>query len=606
MVNGVSVSNPARPSLHFPITRRKEANRRSRVHRTTLGFVLLACLLAATRPAVASHGPTWSAEQLAAFADLVVLGRVERVEPGIDPDTRAIYTYVTVAIDQVLKGPATPDRIIVKQLGGELDGVGLLVVDQPAFAAGEQVLLYLEVRPRDGTLYTSALWQGKWTLESDGRGSRTALRQAPADDSAGVIERQTLSRLRRSVAASRPTRMRAARVQFAPAEAAAASASSFSLLGPFRYLAAPVVEVQAGGQPGLPGGGLSQIQSAMSRWNAAGSPFTFRLGSTTAGPRCTTDQLGEGRVTISFMDPCHEMSDTGGTLAVGGSYYEYGGGGSANGTTFHRATEGFIITNDSETALAFLRRPGCFEDVQTHELGHVLGLGHSVDPGAMMFPTIDTSCWNGPRALGADDIAGITFIYGRGRPLTATPPAAPPAGINVAVDGLTSVTVAWQAASTTALVGYRVEFRSGHEDSGPVMGTFSTSGTALTVGIPPGLSGPFTVRVASVTSAGPGPWSPRQDFTIGPPCAQPPPPVTGITGTVSGNLARVAWQLAPGATSYRGYAGSLQGSADLLPMTEIGNRTEALAFVSAGFRGWVRIFAVNACGQSAGADVFVQ
>lgn len=45
--------------------------------------------------------------------------------------------------------------------------------------------------------------------------------------------------------------------------------------------------------------------------------------------------------------------------------------------------------------------------VAIHELGHALGLRHSSDPNAIMFPT-----YSGPNHnLGADDIAGIQAIY---------------------------------------------------------------------------------------------------------------------------------------------------------------------------------------------------
>ena len=47
--------------------------------------------------------------------------------------------------------------------------------------------------------------------------------------------------------------------------------------------------------------------------------------------------------------------------------------------------------------------------VAIHELGHALGLRHSTDPNAIMFPT-----YSGPRhELGEDDIAGIQSIYGK-------------------------------------------------------------------------------------------------------------------------------------------------------------------------------------------------
>jgi hypothetical protein len=66
--------------------------------------------------------------------------------------------------------------------------------------------------------------------------------------------------------------------------------------------------------------------------------------------------------------------------------------------------------------------------VAAHEIGHTLGLAHSNDPGALMYPSYD-----GPRRfLGDDDIAGIQDLYGvdsdpqpaPGVPENESPPAA--------------------------------------------------------------------------------------------------------------------------------------------------------------------------------------
>jgi hypothetical protein len=53
---------------------------------------------------------------------------------------------------------------------------------------------------------------------------------------------------------------------------------------------------------------------------------------------------------------------------------------------------------------------GCAE----HEIGHALGLDHSLDPNAVMYPTFHRMDGPGTGFLTADDIAGIEAIYGAG------------------------------------------------------------------------------------------------------------------------------------------------------------------------------------------------
>jgi hypothetical protein len=562
----------------------------------------------------AANGPRWSMSDLAFLADVVVTGRVASVTSGWDTQVNAIYTYVTIDVGEVLKGDIPDAQITLKQLGGVADGVGLSISDQAMFSVGEDVLLYLEARPRDATLYTTALWQGKWAVRQDARGQQIAVRAAPRGHT-GADERQFVSHARQSAAAVRDRRVV---VDTRPAEAPVAasgqaqadSASArFTLLGPFRYLHFPYVDTQAGGQPGLAGGGMTELLSAITRWNSAGSAFRFLPGQGDSPPRCSTQLLQNGRVTVSFMDPCGEMANTGGTLALGGSYYLPGSGGTSNGQLFHRAVEGFVINNDSPIALQYLTTPGCFEDIQAHELGHVLGLNHSNDPTALMYGTIErSSCVNGSRGLRADDVTGVVFIYGSAG--AALPTA--PANLQVTADA-SSVSVAWSAVSGVSPVspghGYRVDFRAGHHDDGWVVASLSTAGTALMVGVPAGVSGAFNVVVTAMNAAGAGPPTPRVDFTVptGPvSCTTAPAAVQAVTGLVSSGFARVQWNPVAGATSYQLHVGSALGGDDLLALTDLGPQTGAASFVPAGFTAWVRVYAVNQCGRSQPTDFFLR
>jgi hypothetical protein len=385
------------------------------------------------------------------------------------------------------------------------------------------------------------------------------------------------------------------------------ASNQFTLLGPFRYLHSPFVDVQAGGQPGLPGGGFNELFSAISRWNAAGAAFRYLPGDGNSARRCSTQRLDNGRVTVSFMDPCGEMSNTGGTLALGGSYTYSAGGGTSNGQQFARAVEGFVINNDSPTALRYLSTPGCFEDIQTHELGHVLGLDHSTDPTALMFRNIDhASCVDGARGLQPDDVRGIRFIYGS----SGSAPATAPTNVTV-VSGATAATVSWSGLvdGTDTPVTYRVEFRAGHQEGGAFIASFATTATTLTVGVPAGLSGPFNVIVTALNAAGAGPSSARVDFTIPAvhaACSGPPAAVTGVRGTVSSQNAQVQWNAVVGATSYELQVGSAAGGDDLLPLVNLGPEPGAGASVPPGFAAWIRVYSLNPCGRSQPVDFYLR
>ena len=74
-----------------------------------------------------------------------------------------------------------------------------------------------------------------------------------------------------------------------------------------------------------------------------------------------------------------------------------------------------IYTNQRFDYTSSRESDGCsgeydIDGIMTHEVGHVIGLGHSTVPGATMYPSVG-ACDFGPCTLASDDTAGKNALY---------------------------------------------------------------------------------------------------------------------------------------------------------------------------------------------------
>ena len=98
--------------------------------------------------------------------DAVVLGRVTALESHWDAARGQIFTDVTLAVEEVLAGPALPASVTLRQPGGRIGAVHSWIDGSPEFLIGERVLVFLRVS-RDGTLRVLQLYQGKLSVMVD-------------------------------------------------------------------------------------------------------------------------------------------------------------------------------------------------------------------------------------------------------------------------------------------------------------------------------------------------------------------------------------------------------------------------------------------------------
>ncbi len=119
-------------------------------------------------------------EDLAIMSPVVLIGEVNTVESGWNPQKTRIHTRVLVTPIEVLKGPADLGTIKVKFLGGKAGDTVANLPGAPRFEAGEKVLLFLEPRKdRDGYLPVG-FYQGKFKVYTDpGTKKEMLLRDLP-------------------------------------------------------------------------------------------------------------------------------------------------------------------------------------------------------------------------------------------------------------------------------------------------------------------------------------------------------------------------------------------------------------------------------------------
>lgn len=125
-------------------------------------ILLAVALLAAARPALSAQAIAVSIEELARTSDAVVRGKVVGATARWNDERLRIFTIVELERTAVLRGDV-PGRVRVTVPGGVVGRVGQRVDGAPAFAPGEEVVVFLRHAAADA-FGVNGLAQGKFSI----------------------------------------------------------------------------------------------------------------------------------------------------------------------------------------------------------------------------------------------------------------------------------------------------------------------------------------------------------------------------------------------------------------------------------------------------------
>ena len=429
---------------------------------------LLLAAVVASAPAAAIVYVLPTDGSMVGRSQVIVFGEVRSSAPALAG--RLPSTDYAVEIEEVLKGFVAGSTILVRQPGGVgPDGVAMKILGVPMLADGDRVLLFLD--PVDDVYRPVEFALGMFFEVR--AGERVLLAREPSlqgeapepnDPAAGERARsrqpRDAARFRRWIADL------AAGVE-RPADYFDAGWPDrpLGVVEPFRVTRSPAsdclhdglpirwrefdrgesvgVTVQASGQPGVPGGGLSEVGAAIRAWNNDPESRANLVLHGTSNREFLIDDV-DGVNSISYEDPFDEIPGS----------YEHGGGGTIAITyTFFycdaSAAPHSIPGNESDEALEIVEsnvttQDGyqewvssnsnprkAHEEIMAHELGHVLGISHpcgdsasgpcdAVTAQALMRATVHGD--GRGAALNSDDRAAVRYLYGVPRDPYPDPP----------------------------------------------------------------------------------------------------------------------------------------------------------------------------------------
>jgi hypothetical protein len=137
------------------------------MNRRTLALVIL-LVSALALPLSASQFVNMSFDDVARGARFVVRGEIVSTWSAWDDAREVIYTYATVRVHRYIGETTGPDTLIVREVGGTVEGYSQEAIGFPMLREGEDVVLMLSEWEGSNDLRIHAFNQGKYLVRNKG------------------------------------------------------------------------------------------------------------------------------------------------------------------------------------------------------------------------------------------------------------------------------------------------------------------------------------------------------------------------------------------------------------------------------------------------------
>jgi hypothetical protein len=136
------------------------------MHRRSLSLAVL--MIALALPLSASQFVEVPFDAVARESALIVRGQVVDTWSAWDDSHEVIFTYATVRVNRYFGEMTGPDTLIVREVGGTVDGYRMEAIGFPAIRKGENVVLFLSKWENGADYRIHAFNQGKFLVRNRG------------------------------------------------------------------------------------------------------------------------------------------------------------------------------------------------------------------------------------------------------------------------------------------------------------------------------------------------------------------------------------------------------------------------------------------------------